>query len=1081
MRNRTGHSLLNLNGRARSVVIAAAVIVAAAISWPVLSAGTRRTTPSGLGRLAKAVGAHRITLARLTGGFSHVPCRVPQSSERLVVGLVCESRTPDSWPEAGRLQELAREMRSGNRAAADRHLAGVWHVVWSDVDAGVKELQSAAQADPRNASLQSDLAVAFLERAELKQDPLSLLDAHRAADSAVALDPKLAEARFNRAVVLEWLYLKPDAIAAWSSYLELDPDSPWAREAQTRLAVLRKPAPVWSAAEEQLRVAGESGNENAVLAITSLFPRQVRDNVRRRAVEWAREQLARSTRSDTLLHRAVLIARALQRTTGDALWADATDTVSGQLARGDDARVNATARGLIALDRGESAYVRFDWDSAQVWLEDASRSLRAAGSPVIHWVAYDVARISYQRRNYDDALVRLRGIVDSAPAGDRLVRALATRTIGFIENLRTNRDRAMVAYGDAIRESSGLGDPVELRARTDAARLAASVRGVRPAWEPLYQAFRSTASFPDAPAEVNNVFAAAADLSWRKYPAAALLFQAESGRLAAPGRDSLNTITALTREARLFARTGRSAQAVETLGRIRGYLGGIASDSVRAELEANADLVLGEVDIGKRSDSAIARLKRVAARYQNTQYTVQLTQANLLLARAYASAGAMDSARRTFDEALTEMERQRSVIAAPEDRARFLDQARPVIDSVLRFLIDQRDTVGALTFLERMRARVLLEQTSVRGGAASHTASIDVVRRTLPRGTAVVSYAVLDGEVVAWLIDRDGIRMNRMRPAEELSTLVERFTRIIGSRSGEAEIRPVASALYQLLIAPFEAPLASNTRLVVVPDKWLHFVPFAALFDTRRQRFLAQSMEIDVAPSIQLYAQAAGRYREVDTNAPLSVLAVGNPKFEPRAYAGLPDLPGAQREAVGIAKRYEHSRLLVGAGATKRAFLQAAQAADIIHFAGHGIVRPEAPLLSQLVLAPDSSGETSGALYAQDLFDLRLSRTRLAILSGCHTASGELSDTEGASSLARALFAAGVPAVIASLWAVDDEGTEKFFNEFHRELASDRSPTAALHRTQLTWLAPGQDAWRTMSVWAAFQLFGAANHPSQGN
>jgi CHAT domain-containing protein len=105
----------------------------------------------------------------------------------------------------------------------------------------------------------------------------------------------------------------------------------------------------------------------------------------------------------------------------------------------------------------------------------------------------------------------------------------------------------------------------------------------------------------------------------------------------------------------------------------------------------------------------------------------------------------------------------------------------------------------------------------------------------------------------------------------------------------------------------------------------------------------------------------------------------------------------------------------------------------------------------------------------------------LAILSGCHTASGELSDTEGASSLARALFAAGVPAVIASLWAVDDEGTEKFFNEFHRELASDRSPTAALHRTQLTWLAPGQDAWRTMSVWAAFQLFGAANHPSQGN
>jgi CHAT domain-containing protein len=1082
MRNRTGISLFHLNGRARTIVIAAVVFVGAAASWSVRTSNNRKHNRSDIDRLAKAVGDHRVTFARLTGGFSYAPCRVPASDEPLVVGLICGTPKPDTWPQARKLQELARDMSSGQRAAGGgtRQFAGAWHIIWGDLDAAVAELQSAAQSDPRNASLQNDLAVAFLARAEAKQDPVSLLDAHRAADSAVVLDSKLLEARFNRAVVLEWLYLKRDAIAAWSSYLELDSDSRWAGEARSHLEVLQKPAPLWSVAKEQLRVANESDNENALLAITSLFPGRVRDDIRRTVFDWARERQAHSARSDTLLRRAIFAARALRRTTGDGFWSEVTAAIEKEQASGQHARIEATARGLLELERGEAAYDERSVDSAQVWLENAQRSFAAARSPAAHWAAYDAARITYQRGDYVGALARLNRVLESAPASYLVLRGLATRTVAFIEYIGANFDRAMVAYGDAIREGSVLGEPIlDLRARTDAARLAATVRGERAAWEPLYLAFRSAAHYVELPRDAKNVFAAAAELSWRKYPAAALLFQAESVRLAAADSNALDMITALTREARLFARTGRSAQAFEALAAVRTYLSRSHNDSVNAELAANADLILGEIDLGKRSDSAIARVKHVVARYQNTHYAIQLTQAKVLLARAYAAAGATDSARRTFEEALAEMERQRAVIGGSEDRAHFLDQARPVIDSVLRFLVDQPDTVGALTFLERMRARVLLERTSGdRVGAAPPAMAIDAIRRTLPRGTTLVSYAVLEGEVIAWLIGRDGIRMYRVPGAHELSTLVERLDKAIASKSGEAAIRPVSSRLYQLLIAPFEQQLASNTQLVVVPDKWLHFVPFAALFDARRQRFLAQSVEIGVVPSIQLYQQARLRYRQFESDAPVSVLAVGNPTFEPRAYAGLPDLPGAQREAARVAERYSHARLLVGRDATKRAFLQAAQTADVIHFAGHGIVRPEAPLMSQLVLAPDPSDESSGALYAKDLFDLRLSRTRLAILSGCHTASGELSDTEGASSLARALFVAGVPAVIASLWAVDDQGTETFFTAFHRELARDQNPTAALHRTQLQWLAPGQDPWRTMSVWGAFQLFGAADSPS---
>jgi hypothetical protein len=88
-----------------------------------------------------------------------------------------------------------------------------------------------ARREPRSAEVRTYLAAALLERAETKQDPLSIVEAYVAADSAVLLSSNLAEARFNRALALEWLYLKDDAITAWLAYLETDGASPWAEEA----------------------------------------------------------------------------------------------------------------------------------------------------------------------------------------------------------------------------------------------------------------------------------------------------------------------------------------------------------------------------------------------------------------------------------------------------------------------------------------------------------------------------------------------------------------------------------------------------------------------------------------------------------------------------------------------------------------------------------------------------------------------------------------------------------------------------------------------------------------------------------
>ena len=107
-------------------------------------------------------------------------------------------------------------------------------------------------------------------------------------------------------------------------------------------------------------------------------------------------------------------------------------------------------------------------------------------------------------------------------------------------------------------------------------------------------------------------------------------------------------------------------------------------------------------------------------------------------------------------------------------------------------------------------------------------------------------------------------------------------------------------------------------------------------------------------------------------------------------------------------------------------------------------------------------------MFSSEIAQWKLPRTQLVVLSGCSTADGRLSATEGASSLARAFFAAGVPAVVSSFWAIDDDDTADFFVAFHSRLVKGVSPAVALRKTQIEWFGDG----RPIRSWAAFQVFG---------
>ena len=1033
--------------------------------------------------LARAAGPHRVTRARLTGGFSYAAC-VPVGANRataLVDGLMCADAAPPRWSESDQLQQLAIEVRGRQGGAADvRRFAADWHVLWGEADSAVAEFRELAGREPTSAEAQSDLAAALLQRAEAKQDPLSIVEAYVAADSAVRLSSNLAEARFNRALALEWLYLRDDAVSTWAAYLEVDRTSPWAEEARAHLRRLRTGPPSWESDEPRLKAALVSGDERVITEVVTRFPWRARTAVQSSIGRWAAAYEAHASRSDSLLAASGYLARALAQATGDSLWLDVVRDIDEQRAAHNERQLAAIARGLTAENNARRHLDpdRLQLDSANVWVSEAILWLRPARSAALYLALYDSALVPYQQHNprgYDAALSAFRRLRHEAPPSYKYSRAMAARSEALIHALRADLEAAVASYDDATRDGEGSGEPgLEVRPRATLASLLTSMRGEREAWKPLYGAFRALARFGNEPGDAQRLATIAAMLTEKPAPRAALVFQGQAVRAAERLGNASTTVRALATEAELLERAGDLEQARASARQARAYSLKIADSTVRGLYTASVDLVDGAVWIHSRPDSAITAFRAAINRYRQTQNLLDVARAQILLARAHMAAGRFDSAQRAFDDAVSELERRRSELSDTA-RAGFLDQARPVIDTMLQFRLRRGDTLGALDFLETMRARVLLER--VRGGPSSRSATggrVAELRRAIPASTTVISYALLDRTLVAWLIRRDGVTMYRTVSDAPIEQLVDRFHALLNGRSDERELRATSERLYELLIGPFRDKLTPETRLVVIPDKRLQFVPFAALFDSRAGRFMIESFEIGVVPSLELYAASLARFDSLRSYPPASVLAVGNPEFDARVFA-LPRLPGAEREAARVAEAYPRPRLLVGSAATAKRFLEGAQSADVIHFAGHGVVRPEAPLLSHLVLAPDPGVNSSGEIYARVLYDASFTHTRLAILSGCHTAGGELSDTEGVTSLARALFAAGVPAVIASRWAVDDEQTAEFFAAFHRGMVRGVDPTTLLRQAELRWLKRDANPWRSMSTWAAFELFGATS------
>lgn len=415
-------------------------------------------------------------------------------------------------------------------------------------------------------------------------------------------------------------------------------------------------------------------------------------------------------------------------------------------------------------------------------------------------------------------------------------------------------------------------------------------------------------------------------------------------------------------------------------------------------------------------------------------------------------------------------EAYRATIREDSSRQAFFANEQGVFDAAAAYALEARDAREAFDFVEKSRARSLLEfvesdksVAEVEADFASvvRSLSLEEIQSALPEQAQLVQYAVLPDKVAIWLLTKTRFELVEKKiSADEVEKKVEDYRAAILSKGSPDASARAARELYGLLIPP---GLDSGKQLCIVPDKSLHRLPFASLVSPSG-KYLLEEYALSYAPSASVLIHATENARRRAQGADESVLSVGDPDFDREENPNLSGLQSAADEAKRVAGLYKHSLELVGAGATKDAFLRGFTGAQVIHFAGHFIANPLSPSNSKLLFA-------GGDLRSSELGEHKLTRAKLVVLSACETGVERYDKSEGAIGVARTFLALGAPVVVASGWKVDSEPTRDLMVAFHRgRKESGLTSAESLRRAQLGLL--NRRETKEPFYWAAFSLFG---------
>lgn len=572
-------------------------------------------------------------------------------------------------------------------------------------------------------------------------------------------------------------------------------------------------------------------------------------------------------------------------------------------------------------------------------------------------------------------------------------------------------------------------------------------------------------------------------------------FARESARqyrriLAEEGRLSLrNRIKALLG-------VGTALAAADSVAESLGYFeeaASLLSRDVAGDVESRIYISMGE---------ALLRTGRPGEALAATQVGLQAAQrfgqlpgrveALALAGRTCRALGRTAEARAFFLGAAAAWEEQRGVPLDPVWREQRGTIGKEVYADLAAVLLDQGHDGGdassdgnepaareAFDRLQTFKARTLLERILGPGEPSPGAAGFERTAMTLRAlqedilrpGELFLDYYLGAGGSFLFAVTREDLRVVRLPASEGLERKGRGYFDLVSAppRSRRERYDPraldgAARGLADLLLGDVEPLIRSSRTVFVSADGLLALLPFEEMIGRLTAR---QAGAPDPIATEWIRIPSASVLAELRRARPPAAPASGSSilVLQGEGTPGGAPLRGTREEANLLRRRFHDVEIRTDGPSSDSGSILSADA-QIIHVAAHLHVDDANPWRSEIRLGPRGSPSN---LTASRIATAEL-RSRLAVLSSCSSAAGRVVTGEGVIGVTSAFLSAGVPAVVATLWPVDDRTTAALMEEFYRRLGQGESAAAALAGARETFRARPETA--APFYWAGFVLIG---------
>jgi CHAT domain-containing protein len=314
----------------------------------------------------------------------------------------------------------------------------------------------------------------------------------------------------------------------------------------------------------------------------------------------------------------------------------------------------------------------------------------------------------------------------------------------------------------------------------------------------------------------------------------------------------------------------------------------------------------------------------------------------------------------------------------------------------------------------------------------------------LPKKAVLIYPLVLQDSLELVLVTADSPPIHRSVAVkrEKLNQTILAFRQALQTPSQNPK-KP-GRQLYDWLIKPIENDLkqAGTQTIIYAPDEQLRYIPLAALYDGTQwlvQRYAinhitaASLTNFNTQPESKLRILAAA-FTKGDYE-----VTVGNRKF---AFSGL---PFAAQEVQSLVNIVPGTKKILDDAFSLAATVPQLDDYTVVHFATHAAFVTGRPENSFILFG------NGDRINLRDIATWSLPRVELVVLSACETGlGGFLGSGEEILGFGYQMQKTGARAAIASLWAVDDGGTETLMSAFYTLLTSSKLPKSeALRQAQI--------------------------------